>query len=71
MISVYLGDEGVPYDNAEAHFRNIAEWAKDQCPSFAGYNMQDVSDVSLANDYVTVYLFNDKKDAEWFTLKWK
>jgi hypothetical protein len=68
---VYLDDTGIPYENAQAHFKEAAEWAKQQCSSFLGYHVQDVSDVSLINDYVTEYRFRDPKDAIWFQLKWK
>ena len=71
MITVYLNDTGIRYEDAPEHFRSAADWARQQCPSFVDYDMQDVSDVSLTNDYITTYLFKDKKDAEWFTLKWK
>lgn len=71
MIEVYLNDTGIPYEYAEQHFRNACDWAKKNCPSFKSHQVQDVSDVSLTNDYVAIYIFKDAKDAEWFTLKWK
>lgn len=71
MISVYLDDSGIVYEKAEQHFLDAANWAQEQCTSFLGYNVQDVSDVSLVNDFVAQYNFKSLKDAEWFTLKWK
>jgi hypothetical protein len=71
MKVVYLDDAGIPYEQAELYFSRAADWAKKQCPSFVSYYVQDVSDVSLINDYVTSYHFKDPKDAVWFELKWK
>lgn len=71
MIKVYLDDTGIPYEHAEQHFQDACDWAKKFCSSFIGYDLQDVSDVSLTNDYVAQYIFNNERDAEWFTLKWK
>lgn len=71
MIVVYLNDNGITYEQAEEHFAEAADWAKKQCPSFVGYHVQDVSDVSYVNDYITSYHFKDPKDAVWFELKWK
>jgi hypothetical protein len=71
MISVYLNDSGIAYEKAEQHFLNAANWAQEQCSSFLGYDVQDVSDVSLQNDLIAQYNFQLPKDAEWFTLKWK
>jgi hypothetical protein len=68
---VYLNDTGIPYEQAESYFKAAAEWAKQQCSSFSGYHVQDVSDVSYTNDFITEYRFKDPKDAIWFQLKWK
>lgn len=71
MIVVYLNDTGIPYEQAEEHFAEAAAWASRQCYSFVDYHVQDVSDVSLTNDFVTSYHFQDPKDALMFELKWK
>lgn len=71
MIVVYLNDTGIPYEQAEAYFSASADWAKKQCSSFIGYNVQDVSDVSLTNDFIASYSFKDPKDAVWFEMKWR
>lgn len=71
MKVVYLDDTEIPYEQAELYFSQVADWAKKQCPSFVGHYIQDVSDVSLINDYITAYHFKDPKDAVWFELKWK
>ena len=68
---VYLNDSGIAYEQAELYFKSAAEWAKIQCQSFIGCHVQDVSDVSLTNDYIAEYRFKDTKDAVWFELKWK
>ncbi len=71
MKVVYLNDTGIPYEQAEEYFHKAAEWAKQQCSSFLGYHVQDVSDVSYTNDFITEYRFKDPNDAIWFQLKWK
>jgi len=71
MKVVYLNDTGVPYEQAEEYFAEAAAWASQQCSSYIDYHVQDVSDVSLINDFVTEYRFDDAKDAAWFQLKWK
>ncbi len=71
MKTVYLNDTGIPYEEAEEYFAEAAAWASRQCPSFIDYHVQDVSDVSLQNDFITSYQFKDPKDALLFELKWK
>ena len=71
MKVVYLNDTGSPYEQAEEYFAEAAAWASRQCSSFVDYHVQDVSDVSLINDFVTEYRFDDPKDAILFQLKWK
>lgn len=70
MIVVYLNDTGIPYEQAEEHFAKAASWARHHCSSFINYHVQDVSDVSLTNDFIAQYQFRDPKDAVWFELKW-
>jgi hypothetical protein len=71
MKVVYLNDTDIPYEQAEEYFAEAAAWASRQCSSFVDYHVQDVSDVSLINDFVTEYRFDDPKDAILFQLKWK
>lgn len=71
MKIVYLNDTKVPYEQAEEFFAEAAAWASRQCPSFIDYHVQDVSDVSHSNDFITAYHFKDPKDALLFELKWK
>jgi len=71
MKVVYLTDTGIPYEQAEDYFAEAAAWASRQCHSFIDYHVQDVSDVSYTNDFVTEYRFRDPKDAMIFQLKWK
>lgn len=70
MIAVYLNDTGVAYEQADNYFAEAAAWASRQCASFVDYHVQDVSDASLVNDFITAYWFNDPKDAVLFQLKW-
>ena len=71
MITVYLNDTGIPYEQAEDYFAEAAAWASRQCPSYIDYHVQDVSDVSYQYDFVTEYQFNDPRDVVLFQLKWK
>ena len=71
MEVVYLNDTGIPYEQAEEYFAEAAAWASRQCSSFVNYHVQDVSDVSLINDFITEYQFQDPTDALLFQLKWK
>jgi hypothetical protein len=71
MKVVYLTDTGIPYAQAEEYFAEAAAWASRQCSSFVNYHVQDVSDVSLINDFITEYQFQDPTDALLFQLKWK
>jgi len=69
--TIYLNDTNVPYEQAEEYFAEAAAWASRQCSSFVNYHVQDVSDVSLINDFIVEYRFRDPKDALLFELKWK
>jgi hypothetical protein len=71
MKCVYLNDSKIPYEHAEEYFNSAADWAKKYCQSFIGYHIQDVSDVSLTNDFVASYTFKDSKDAMWFEMKYR
>lgn len=70
MKLVYLNDSGIPYEQAEEYFAEAALWAKNQCHSFIGHHVQDVSDVSYQYDFIAEYRFKDPKDAMLFELKW-
>lgn len=71
MRQVYLNDTGISYDYAEQYFSNADIWARKNCPSYKGYDVQDVADFSYTNDFIALYLFEDEKDQMWFELKWK
>ena len=71
MKTIYLNDTNVPYEQTEEYFAEAAAWASRQCSSFVNYHVQDVSDVSLINDFIVEYRFGDPKDALLFELKWK
>ena len=71
MIVVYLNDADISYEQAEDYFAEAAAWASRQCSSFVDYYVQDVSDASYSNDFITAYYFKDPKDALLFQLKWK
>ncbi len=71
MKCVYLNDSNIPYEQAESYFKSAADWAQQQCQSFISCHVQDVSDVSLVNDYIAEYRFKDPKDALLFELKYR
>ena len=70
MISVYLDDTGIPYEHVYEHFSYVDEWAREHCKSYYQYKAVDVSDVSLTNDVIAEYQFNNEKDAVLFSLRW-
>lgn len=70
MNTVYLTDKNISYEHALAYFEQANLWAKDNCDSYIGFHIQDVSDVSYEYDYITAYSFNDPKDIVLFQLKW-
>jgi hypothetical protein len=71
MKLVYLNDANIPYAEAEKHFDEAADWAKQNCGTFISHTVQDVSDVSYNYDHVAEYRFRDPKDAIWFELRWQ
>jgi hypothetical protein len=71
MICVYINDTGIAYEQANDFFAQAAAWADRQCSSYISYHVQDVSDVSLINDFIAEYRFGDPKDALLFRLKYK
>ena len=71
MKDVYLNDTNMNYDQAQEYFSDANKWALNHCPSYAGYNVQDVADFSYINDLIALYQFKDEKDQMWFELKWK
>jgi len=69
-ISVLLNDRNMAYEAAIRHFLDAANWAKDNCPSFMGSEVVDVTDVSVEYDQIAEFVFGNDKDANWFKLKW-
>ena len=69
MISIYLHDGNVKYSDDEEHFRKAEQWATNNCQSFLGMKVEDVSDFSVYYDSVGEYRFEDEKDAMMFRLK--
>lgn len=67
---VYLNDAKIDYEKAQAYFTDADFWARNQCQSYIGFHVQDVSDVSYIYDHVAEYRFNDPKDAVMFELRW-
>ena len=71
MKHVILNDRGMDYDQSDKFYILADQWAQQNCPSYVGYTVQDVSDVSLIWDQLADYEFRDEKDVMIFTLKWK
>lgn len=68
---VLITDERSPnYDQNKFYFESIDRWAQIHCPTYIGYHVQDVSDVSLQWDEIGCFQFNDEKDQMFFTMKW-
>lgn len=67
---IYLNDSKLDYDQAEQYFADADQWAKNQCASYLGFDVQDVSDVSYVYDQVAVYVFGSQEDLFMFKLKY-
>jgi hypothetical protein len=65
MIEVYLNDRDC------ASFSAADAWAVQNCASYGGVSVSDVSDVSYAFDEIGVYSFGNAADAAFFTLMWR
>lgn len=72
LYRVYVNDSKntYPYNRLEQYWLDIDSWARNNCASYVGYDVQDVSDVSLQWDEVGEYRFFDEKDTVLFKLKW-
>ena len=71
MKLVYLNDNKMTYDIANDHFDQANKWAKENCISYIGYRVEDVSDVSYVYDLIAEYKFRDPKEAVWFELRYR
>ena len=70
MITVILNDTGISYDRVYEHFSAADTWARAHCSSYRTYESTDISDVSLSNDVVATYTFDNEQDATLFRLRW-
>ena len=71
MFKVYVTDgKSKGYDWNYIYFNERHVWAVDNCKSYRGHEVIDVSDTSLQWDQVAEYLFEDEKDVNWFKLRW-
>jgi hypothetical protein len=65
MFEVYLSDEH------HKIFSKADVWAKENCVSYRGVSITDVSDFSLTADEIASYKFDRSTDAAFFTMMWK
>ena len=71
VITVLLNDERFSnYDQARLHFIDAAIWATKHCKTFIGYEIVDVSDVSVAWAQIAEYRFINPRDVTLFKLVW-
>ena len=63
-------DKSGGYDNNHEFFNERAIWASENCPSYKGVQVQDVSDNSYLWDEIGAYYFADEKDQLLFMLRW-
>jgi hypothetical protein len=61
----------VPDASATASFKEMEQWARDNCNSFIGCEVADVSDFSYTFDEIAEFKFGCEKDSMWFRLKWE
>ena len=71
MISVFIADDGMTYEQAELYFKELNAWAQQNCTSYRGYRVQDVADFSPVNDIIAQFGFDNESDVTWFKLKWQ
>lgn len=71
MITVYLTDEKIEYNEARVFFKDCESWAREHCESFIQMECLEMSDFSLVYDQMATYEFTDEKDAFWFTTAWQ
>ena len=71
MIKVLLNDERFGnYDRARLYYIDASIWALKYCKSFQGYEIVDVSDVSMVWDQIAEFRFTDPRDVTLFKLVW-
>jgi hypothetical protein len=70
MHTVILHDNKLNWDEAKLYFSTINRWAIENCSSYKGYEVQDVTDVSDLFDQVASYQFESDADQVWFKLRW-
>ena len=70
MIRIYLNDSKMNYESAQVMFVEADLWAQENCKTYQGFDVQDVSDHSYTMDQVAMYVFEDDRDANWFILRW-
>jgi hypothetical protein len=71
MTTVFLTDTNLNYHVAREKFIKAARWARKNCSSYTGHNIQDVADFSYTNDLIAAYHFDSEQDVTLFVLKWQ
>lgn len=70
MYVVHIGgDSG--YDNNRKFFNERHHWAINNCKSYKGMDVEDVTEVSMCFDEVAEYSFDLEQDKLLFVLRWK
>jgi len=70
VIDICITDDGMTYKQAEEHFVKLDAWARENCASYVGHHVQDVTDFSLMHDLIAQFRFSEERDVAWFKLKW-
>lgn len=71
IIEILVTDEkSGGYERNHAYFHSVDDWAKENCPSYLGFDIVDVSDHSYAWDEIACYRFETIQDTLFFRLKW-
>jgi hypothetical protein len=70
--SVYINDSKntYQYNRSEQYWRDIDQWARQNCASYVGYMYKMSATSVLQWDEIGEYRFFDGKDAVFFELKW-
>lgn len=52
------------------YFHSVDCWAKENCPSYSGFDIVDIRDHNYAWDEIACYRFGTIEDTLFFRLRW-
>ena len=70
MTIITLNDKNKNWDQASQYYRDANSWALENCASYDGHEVIDVSDFSYEHDLLAQYTFKNEQDSFMFILRW-